>query len=137
MSVREYSAGDVNVLVDGVPIQGGAEDTFVTIEYDEQDWEKSTGARGNVSRSRNLADGGTITITVKQTDVDDIAHMESIGSLDRATGMHKPAIKITDLRNGEITMARESWLQGRPERSYAAEEGEREFVFDCARIREL
>ena len=129
-----YSADEVIVMVDGVPIQGGAEDTFVEIEYDEQDFEKSYGARGQVSRTRNLADGGTITITVKQTDVDDIVHLESIGDLDRGTRSNTVSISVKDVRNGEITLGRSCWLQQRPNRDYAADEGEREFTFDVDRI---
>ena len=129
-----YSADEVIVMVDGVPIQGGAEDTFVEIEYDEQDWEKSYGARGQVSRSRNLADGGTITITVKQTDTDDVAHMEAIGDLDRGTRDNTVPISVKDVRNGEVTLGRSCWLQERPNRDYADEEGEREFTFDADKI---
>lgn len=134
MTVQEYSADEVILMVDGVPIEGGGEDTLVSVEYDEADWEKSYGVRGNVSRSRNLADGGTFTITLKQTDRDDIEYLESIAKTDRETGDNKVPIDIKDTRNGEHIVGKECWLQERPSREFAGEEGEREYIYDVGRI---
>lgn len=135
--IGEYSAKEVVVLVNGVPIRGSGEDAFVTVEYDEQDWEKVYGARGQVTRSRNLADGGTITLTLNQTQRGDIAYLEGLAKVDRATGLGVVTIKVTDIRNGESIIGAECWLQQRPSREFAANAGDREYVYDVAEITDI
>lgn len=135
--VRTYNPEEVAILVNGVPIQGSGTDTFVTISYNETDFTRIDGAKGAVARARNLNDGGTITINLLQTDREDIQYLESLAKIDRATGLGVVSIAVTDLRSGEAVVSRQSWLEQRPDREFGAEVGEREYVYQCAKIEDV
>lgn len=67
MIINSYDAKDVTLTVDGVFITGFGEGTFVEASKDEDTFQTSVGAQGDVGVSEVNNPLGTITITLQQT----------------------------------------------------------------------
>lgn len=74
--VNSYSAKNVSVTVDSVFITGFAEGTFVDSSKDEDSFDTSVGAQGDVAVSEVNNSLGTITVTLQ-------ASSPSVAFLDR------------------------------------------------------
>ena len=53
MSVRTYDPKAVAVLIGGVPIGGFADGTFISVERDNDTFQKVSGSDGIVSRAKS------------------------------------------------------------------------------------
>ena len=51
-SFATYDPAEVHISLDGNPITGFADGTFVEIAFDDQQWNKTTGADGHTARSK-------------------------------------------------------------------------------------
>lgn len=67
MAVTTYDAKDVSVIVNGAFLTGFAEGTFVSWAKDEENYNVTVGAQGDVGRSKVNNPLGTITVTLMQT----------------------------------------------------------------------
>ena len=65
--VTTYDAKDVSVTVDSTFLTGFAEGTFVAWAKDEENYNVTVGAQGDVARSKVNNPLGTITVTLQQT----------------------------------------------------------------------
>lgn len=128
-----YDSSEVQVIVGGNPITGFADGTFVEIEFDEQQFNKVTGADSFTSRSKTNNYGGSITITLLATapgnDVlNDIFHR------DRRNNNGVVPILIKDASGRTRWSAQHSWIQQMPTQSFSKETEERAWILDCAEL---
>jgi hypothetical protein len=123
-----YDAARVAVLVNGVPIKGSGESTFVSVAQNEDDWTTTVGAKGEVSRSRTNDSSAEVTITLMQTDVAAREYLDGLAKVDKASGLGTFTLSIKDLSNGEAAIARNCWIQSQPDMSFEGEVGEREYI---------
>lgn len=65
--IGSYDAKNVTITVDGTYITGFAESTFVEAEKEENTFQTSVGAQGDVGISEVNNPIGTITLTLQQT----------------------------------------------------------------------
>lgn len=65
--ITTYDAKDVSVIVNGTYLTGFAEGTFVSWAKDEENYNVTVGAQGDVARSKVNNPLGTITVTLQQT----------------------------------------------------------------------
>lgn len=65
--VTTYDSKDVAVVVNGVYLTGFADGTFVSWAKDEENYNVTVGAQGDVARSKVNNPLGTITVTLQQT----------------------------------------------------------------------
>ena len=61
-----YSPENVVITINGVPVVGIAEGTFISVEFNSEKWEHYVGADGDVTTVENLDKTGTFTLTLKQ-----------------------------------------------------------------------
>lgn len=120
------------LTVGGRRITGHGETDAVNVVFDEQRYTKKYGADGQVSRSRLNAKGGTITITVHQTNVEAVAYLDEIGK--RVSPLDIVPIGFTDLESGQAFIASQSWLQKEPDKAWNKESGDFVYVFDTGTI---
>ena len=65
MAVRTYDPKQVIITVGGVPMSGFADGSFLTIDRDDNQWTKVTGADGTSTRIKSNNRSGNMTITPK------------------------------------------------------------------------
>ena len=61
-----YSPENVVITINGVPVVGIAEGTFISVEFNSEKWEHYVGSDGDVTIVENLDKTGTFTLTLKQ-----------------------------------------------------------------------
>lgn len=120
------------LTVGGRRITGHGETDAVAVAFDEQRYAKKYGSDGQTSRSRLNADGGTVTITVHQTNAEMVRYLDGIGRL--VSPLDVVPIGFTDLESGQSFIASQAWLQKEPDKSWGKESGDFVYVFDTGTI---
>jgi len=120
------------LTVGGRRIRGGAENDLVSVVYDENTYTKTYGSTGRVTRSTTNAKGGVITISLMQTDIEDIAFLDALANAPAPLDI--APIVIQDLNTGETIVAEQCWLQKTPDHNWNRDAGPREYAFDAANI---
>jgi hypothetical protein len=118
--------------VAGRPVRGGGENDFVSIVRDEQAYVKKYGSRGRVTRSKTNADGGTMTLTLEQTDIEDIRYLDGIA--DRPSPLDIVPLMYYNAETNVTYIAEQAWIQKPPDEAYNKASSTRVYVFDCAKI---
>jgi hypothetical protein len=126
----------VVLSINGVAIEGFGETDAVSVEVDEDSWVKSYGADGEAVRSRTNADGARFTVTLRQT-AEANAILQAALLVDQLTGSGVFAISIFDPSVGEEVFAEEAWIVKSPTKSWAKAVGDRQWMIDCAVLREV
>ncbi len=136
MAVKTYSPKDVTVIIAGTQISGFAEDTFVSVERDEDSFTKVVGADGEVSRTASADKSGTITVTLLATSAsNDILSALAVADEISLAGLFPVLIK--DELGSSIHTAASAWIQKAAGKEYAAEIGENEWLIQCANLIEF
>jgi hypothetical protein len=131
MAFATFDAKEVQVIFGGNPITGYADGTFVSIAFDEQQWNKVTGADGLTSRSKTNNYAGTVTITLLQTSPgNDI--LNSYWKKDRQSNAGATTLLIKDSLGRTRWSAQHAWVQQMPDQDFSKETEDREWVIDCA-----
>ena len=133
MSVKTYDPAEVQLIVGGVPISGYADGTFISIERDEQAFNKVTGADGRTSRAKTNNRAGNITITLQQTsDSNDV--LSGFMIADEATGDGVVPVLVKDNSGRTLAATSAAWVQQSPGQEYSKDVENREWVMDCSGI---
>ena len=128
-----YDPKQVQVIVDGNPITGFADGTFVEVEFDEQQWNKVTGADGLTSRAKTNNYAGTITVTLLATsNGNDI--MSALWNRDRRNNTGVVNVLIKDATGRTVWSSPQSWVQQMPTQGFSKDTEERAWVIDCANL---
>lgn len=130
MSFAEYDASQVTIVFNGTPISGFVDGTFVTVEFDEQQWNKVTGADGLTQRSKTGNYTGKVTVTLLNgSPSNDV--LSSAWNADRVDNTGKGPIIMRDLSGRTIWQAQNAWIQQMPSQGFGKDAENREWVFDC------
>lgn len=133
MPVKTHDFNRVKVSVNGVPISGFIDGDAVSIEFDEDEWSKNVGADGQVARVRQNQPGGTITIRLQPTS-DSNAILDGFNKADLLTDFAPVSILVVDTLGGSSFFADAAWVQRDPGATYGREPGDKEWIYDCAKI---
>ncbi len=133
MAVRTYAADEVRIIVGGLPISGLADGTFVTIDRDEQAFNKVTGADGSTSRAKTANRSGSITLTLQQTSPSN-DYLTGLMVADEQGSNGVVPMLVKDESGNTVAATGAAWVQQAPSQEYSKEVSEREWVMDCARI---
>lgn len=133
MSVYTYAADEVRILLNGLPVSGLADGTFVSIESDEQRYVKTTGADGSTSRARTGNKSGSITVTLQQTSPANEL-MTGFMLADDAGNQGVFSVLVKDSSGNSLHFANAAWIQNAPTAEYGKEINNREWVLDCGII---
>jgi hypothetical protein len=117
----------------GIPISDFAPDTFITVERDEDNFTKQTGASGEVVRTRNNNRGGKVTFVLMAHSIQNDL-LSAVAALDELSALGVAPFFLKEL-NGTSTAAAESaWIQKTPNMERAKEAGTVSWVLDCAEL---
>lgn len=130
-SFATYDPKDVHVIIDGNPISGYADGTFLSVEFDEQQWNKVTGADGHTARSKTNNYAGKVTVTLLATSVGNDV-MNSLWQRDRRNNSGAVPLIVRDSQGRTVWSAQYAWVQQMPTQDFSKDTESREWVIDCA-----
>jgi hypothetical protein len=130
LTVRTYDPKQVYVAVNGIPMVGYAEDTFVTITAPEDFWEKRRGADGTIDRvAKNVYDV-EVALTLKHTSLSNSILAELHG-IDQRFGTGKFLLLIENIYQGiPILFAETAWIRKYPDAEFGNTSSDREWMID-------
>jgi hypothetical protein len=125
-----YDPKEVSLDFAGVTISGFFDDTFITCaKADPELYKKHIGAHGEVARTKNNNDSGTITFVLKKT---------SPSNLQLDLLKRNPATAAVMVKNNSnhkhIATASEAWIDNDPEITYSNEEDSIEWIIGCSNL---
>ena len=132
-SFATYDPAEVVITLGGIPITGYAEDTFVNVEFDEDQWTKVTGADGHTARAKSNNYAGSVTITLMQTSAGNDV-LNSLWLRDRRRNEGVVPLLVKDSQGRTRWTATYAWVRKMPAQEFGSENGEREWVIDCAEL---
>lgn len=130
MSFASYDASQVIVTFGGSIISGYADGTFVTVEFDEQQYNKVTGADGLTQRSKTGNYAGSVTITLMNGSASNDV-LSVAWNTDRVSNSGKGALLVKDLSGRTLWQAKNAWVRQMPSQGFGKDAENREWVMDC------
>jgi hypothetical protein len=128
-----YDPKKVILTFGATPISGYSEDSMIEVAKSAEGFTRKEGADGAVVRSKKATDCHDVTITLDQTSLSN--NVLSIqAALDKATGAGMLPLTITDVNSGAVKMWPQAWVEKPQSEGFAAEAGEREWVFHTGNI---
>jgi hypothetical protein len=127
--VKIYDPENVDVIYAGVPLSGFAEDTFVTIEAEGDDWLEVDGVDGDLTRSKNSAQKFKVTFHLMSSSKSN-AHLSALRQLDvsETGGAGVSPIMIRDRNGVSLFVADKSWIMKPPTATYGKQATVREWT---------
>lgn len=125
-----YSPNDVSVIVNGTPIEGFADGTFVNVAYNSDAATMVEGADGSPAIAfKRGARGATITFTCLQTSLaNNILNAFLQTQKFAASGANTVNVTIRNNQGGELVSMPRGVFQKEPDLGYGAEIGSREWT---------
>jgi len=130
--LSEYCPDFVDIDYGGVTITGYAED-FIEVEYEDDDFKKTVGALGDVTRTRQLNRSGKITVTLMDASPSNDALM-LFALVDRRSGSGFKPFFMRDRSSNTIVKATQTWIMKIPKVNRKKESGATQWVFEAAFI---
>lgn len=131
MPVRTYDPKQVSVLVNGIPIGGFADGTFIRAMRSNDMFTKQSGADGIVSRAKSNDLSGEITLTLAQTSPSNDV-LSGIQLTDELSNNGVVPVLIKDNSGRSIYVSAFAWIRKHTEAEFGKEIANREWIFDCA-----
>ena len=129
MAVRTYSSRRVSIIIGGTPITGFAPDTFINVAPSADNFTKSVGASGEVSRAEMADRTGQVTLTLQQTSPSN-DFLTDLYIQDRQTLAETVTFLLKDENGTTKIEAEDCWVQRIPDVEMAQEVGTREWTLD-------
>lgn len=127
MSVKTYDPAAVNIIFAGIPIDGFADGTFITVARDNPSYNLSIGSDGEGARAKSNDKSGTVTITLMQNSrTNDLLSALSIA--DELSGDGIGPFLMKDLSGRTLCAAETAWLEKPSDVEFAREITNREWV---------
>lgn len=136
MSVGTYASDQVSVTTGPHSVSGFGPDTFVVVEREVETFTKTTGADGEVSRSKSANKSGSITITLQQTSASNDV-LSAFALADEQTNSGTFPVMIKDASGRSIMSAENCWVSAYPSVAFAAASGTYEWVLHADNINML
>ena len=113
MTIANYMPDEVNCLAFGIPINGFADGTFITISKDKVPYSTTETADGQVARLYTNSQTYTISLTLHcGSPSNDI--MTKFWQLDEITQRFKFPLLFKDLSGSDLFFSTNTWVEGVP-----------------------
>lgn len=113
MAVANYSPDSVNCLAFGIPLDGFADGTFITIGKDKVPYGSTETADGQVARLYTNSQTYTISLTFHRGSTsNDI--LTKLWQLDEISQVGKFPLFIKDLSGTDLFFSTNTWIEGVP-----------------------
>jgi len=113
MDLANYSPEDVNCLAFGIPLNGFADGTFISISKDKVAYGSTETADGQVARLYTNSQTYTISLTFHRGSTsNDI--LTKLWQLDELSQVGKFPLFIKDLSGTDLFFSTNTWIEGVP-----------------------
>lgn len=113
MTIASYSPEDINCLAFGIPLDGFADGTFITIGKDKVPFGSTETADGQVARLYTNSQTYTISLTFHRGSTsNDI--LTKLWQLDEISQRGKFPLFIKDLSGTDLFFSTNTWIEGIP-----------------------
>lgn len=131
MPLRTYDPSQVSIVFAGVPVDGFADGTFLSVEQNEDSFTLQVGTDGESVRSKSNNRSGRATFTLMQSSATNDL-LSALHTLDISTpnGDGIGPLLIKDLSGRSIYTAEKSWIVKPPAAGFAREAESREWVVE-------
>lgn len=129
MAFYTYDSSKLSIVINGIPIDGFADGTVVTVERDEDSFTKMVGTDGEVTRSKTNNKSGSVTLTLTQSSKSN-RDLTGIFVLDEKTGNGVGPF-LMKYKNGlSLYSAENCWIRKPPSAEWGREATNREWIID-------
>lgn len=125
-----YDPKEVTLNFSGLTMSGFYDGTFITCtKNDPELYKKHVGAQGEVARTKNNNDSGTITFVLKRTSPSNL----QLDLLKRLPATAAVLVK-NNSNQRHVAAASEAWIDNDPEIKYSDEEDSIEWIIGCSNL---
>jgi hypothetical protein len=128
MSVKTYNGAQVSIIFAGIPFEGLADGTFVTIKRNSDSFTDQVGSDGEGARAATNDKSGTVTVTLMQTSLTNDA-LSSLARMDELIGSGVAPLLVKDNSGRSIAQAETAWILKPADMEFGRELSNREWVF--------
>lgn len=130
---KTYDPNKIVISFAGIPVQGFADGTFVTVARNEQAFTVQVGSGGEDVRSKTNNKSGTATFTLIQSSVTNDL-LSALAKVDELTNAGQGPLLIKDLSGTSLYAAEKAWIQKVSDSEYGREAGSREWVIETGNL---
>ncbi len=134
MAVKTYDPASVDIIFAGIPFEGFADGTFVTVARDNPSFTSIVGSDGEGARAKSNDRSGTITCTLMQTSATNDA-LSDVMAADELTGDGVGSLLVKDGSGRTICEAETAWLEKPADAEFGREISNREWVIKTDLLR--
>lgn len=132
--VKTYDPSDVQIILGTTPISGFADGTFISVSMDENQFTKTVGADGNVSRSKSNNRTGTATLTLQQTSQSN-DFLSALQAADELANGGAVPMMIKEIGSGStLVFTQAAWIEKLPDVSYSKDIEDRSWTIATAQL---
>ncbi len=128
MGVKTYDPASLSIIFAGIPFEGFADGTIVTVARENPSFTMVTGSDGEGARAKSNDKSGTITVTLLQTSATN-ALLSELARLDELNGTGIAPIMVKDVSGTSVFQAETAWIEKPADAEFAREITNREWVF--------
>lgn len=128
-----YDIGQVDFILDGLPIDGFGDSDVINIEWNSRDWTLKVGATGAAQRSRIRDESGMVTLKLNQTSPFN-KELEQRRKIDSGSGRNPFTLLIRENLGGSRFFSRTAFIEGRPSWPLGQEAGVIEWKIICPHL---
>lgn len=128
--MKNYSPGEISVIVDGAIISGFADGTFINVARDEESSTFVPSATGGGSRTKNANKAGRFTFTLQQTSESNQV-LSDLLKRDEDGENVLVSVLVRDNSGSDLHKAEQCYIVQYPSSDYAKELSNREWVLQA------
>jgi len=138
MALHTYDAAQVAIVFAGIPVDGFADGTFLSVEQNEDSFSLQVGTDGEGCRSKSNNRSGRVTFTLGQwSKTNDL--LSALHQLDINTpnGDGIGPLLIKDLSGTSLDAAEKAWIVKPPAAAFAREAESREWIIETHELQQF
>lgn len=131
----QYDPNDYSVIFNGIPIEGFAEDDFISIEMASEGYNDEVGCDGHVVRLKSADERATVTFILKASSPTNKV-LSALYQTDRkASGaLGVGPLLIRDTQGVTVFAGAQAWICGWPKASLGKRASDREWKIRVAKL---
>jgi hypothetical protein len=131
--VGSFDPREVNLAVAGVTVTGYADGAFIEVARSNDAWDATTGANGEVARTRTVDDMGTIVVTLQMSS-DSNDDFSALAIADEKTGKASFPVIMKDSNGTSVAAGSVAWFQKLPTVTFSKGVEVREWTITVAHL---
>jgi hypothetical protein len=133
MAVKNYDPNTLIITFGATILDGYADGTFLSVEYNEDAYALTVGSNGEGCRSRSNNESATITFTLLQSSsVND--ELSAYHNTDLLTGASIFPLLVRDINGTTVFAAETAWIRKFPTSAFDRTVGSREWVLETNKL---